>query len=148
MLTSDRDEIPLRGQSEGLRLLPGLSFLWPCTRQSDAVRLHFICTDADVHGAKQQVAIRGAERKKKKMKQSPNSLQLERLSVLVCSASVHREPYCALFGDANKDHLAGFSNHVCACSDFKHDGSLASYARWKSAQAERRPLSSRIREGK
>lgn len=91
---------------------------------------------------------RRRKKEKKKLKQSPNSLQLERLSVLVCSASVHREPYCALFGDANKDHLAGFSNHVCACSDFKHDGSLTSYARWKSAQAERRPLSSRIREGK
>lgn len=65
----------MRDQSERLRLLPGHSFLRPCARQADAVRLHFICTDADEHGTKQQVAIRGAEKKEEEMKRSPNSLQ-------------------------------------------------------------------------
>lgn len=82
-------------------------------------------THADVHRAKQQVAMRGdvhrvglqTRTQAGETKQSPHSLQLECLRALVCSASVHREPYCVLFGDANKDHLAGFPNHVSACSD-------------------------------
>lgn len=136
MLTGGRDEIPLCSTSQRLRLLPRQSFIKPPHGKASLYVHRRRCIWCKTAGCYK----RHRKKEEEEIKGSFNSLPCWK--VCFCAPSTI---LCVVWRRQH-DHLAGFSNHVCAHADFKRDGSPRSP--WKSKQPELYPLSCRIRQGK